>query len=66
MIMKINGKREVMERKVSLVELIEIKGLVKKSIVIEHNGNVVPKENWHTVILEENDNLEIVSFVSGG
>ncbi len=66
MIIKINGKEESVDRAQNLTELISHKGLVADHIVIEHNSRIVPKEEWGSVIIEENDNIEIVSFVGGG
>ena len=63
---KINGKQELLEGADNLFNLVEKKGLNAERIVIEHNYKVVPKENWFSVALNENDNIEIVSFVGGG
>lgn len=37
-----------------------------KRIAIEKNGEIVPKAQYNTTILQDNDVLEIVSFVGGG
>jgi len=66
MILKINGKEQDMAKCDSLLELIDTKKLNRKTIVVEHNHMIVPKERWHEVILNERDNIEIVSFVGGG
>jgi len=66
MIIKINGENEGVEVKANLSELIMNKNLNPAGIVIEHNGSIIPKEKWADVFLNDNDNIEIVSFVSGG
>lgn len=66
MIIKINGKEETIGGKIKLSEFISSKELSCERIVIEHNLRIVPKEEWPQITLEENDNLEIVSFVAGG
>ena len=66
MIIKINGKNEAIERKLNLSDLVMSKNLSPEAIVVEHNRRIVPKEEWPTVALEENDTIEIVSFVGGG
>jgi sulfur carrier protein len=63
---KINGKQELLEGADNLFNLVEKKGLNAERIVIEHNYKVVTKEKWSLVTLNENDNIEIVSFVGGG
>ncbi len=62
---KINGKSETIQAN-SIAELIIQKGLCAERIVVEHNFNILSKEKWTEVILSENDNIEIVSFVAGG
>lgn len=37
-----------------------------KRIAIERNGDIVPKAAYDEVILEDGDELEVVSFVGGG
>ena len=66
MIIKINGKEETIAAKITLSQLLNAKGLCFERVVVEHNFCILPKEAWAGVTLEENDNLEIVSFVQGG
>jgi len=66
MIIRINGAAHEVKEKANLDELIRSKGLICDRIVVEHNLRVVSKERWPEVILNENDTLEIVSFVGGG
>lgn len=63
---KINGKQQDAGDFTSLLDLVEGRGLSKKAIVVEYNYNIAPKEKWHEIILNEADNIEIVSFVGGG
>jgi len=66
MVIKINGKDESIEGAATIGELISKKGLLPERIVIEYNYHITPKEDWHAIMLNENDNVEIVSFVGGG
>ena len=66
MLITVNGKTEEISKKLSLAELIAGKGLIADKLVIEHNFQIAPKEKWRSIYLQENDNLEIVSFVGGG
>ena len=63
---RINGKEQDITVSKNLYELIEERGLSGKAVVIEHNYNIVPKDKWRETILDESDNIEIVSFVGGG
>lgn len=35
-------------------------------IAVEHNGSIIPKSKYETSILNDNDVLEVVTFVGGG
>lgn len=37
-----------------------------KRIAIERNGEIVPKAQYAKTILQDEDSLEVVSFVGGG
>ena len=66
MLININGKSEEVKIKSSLAELILSKGLCAEKVVIEHNLRIVPRQEWQNTHLQENDKIEIVSFVAGG
>ncbi len=66
MIIKINGKDEPVEKKLNLADLVAAKKLSPEKIVMEYNLRIVPRDEWRNVILQENDHIEIVSFVGGG
>ena len=63
---KVNGKEEVVGKKRNIAQLVSDKGFVPEHIVVEHNLRIVPQEDWSKVVLNEDDNIEIVSFVGGG
>lgn len=66
MLIKINGKEETVTSATTLAELITIKKLIPDHIMIEHNLQIVAREDLEKVLLRENDTVEIVSFVGGG
>ena len=35
-------------------------------IAVEKNGDIVPKAQYETTVLEDGDTVEVVSFVGGG
>ncbi len=37
-----------------------------KRIAVERNGDIVPKAAYADTVLQDNDVLEVVSFVGGG
>ena len=37
-----------------------------KRIAVERNGEILPKAEYDTLLLQDGDTIEIVSFVGGG
>ena len=37
-----------------------------KRIAVEKNGEIIPKAEYSATIINDGDNIEIVSFVGGG
>jgi sulfur carrier protein len=66
MIVKINGKAEEIQNAGNIAELLLRKGLSRERVVVEHNCRIIPKEQLQAAVLNDNDNVEIVSFVGGG
>jgi len=50
----------------SISTLIEHMNLVGKRIAIERNGEIVPRSQFASVMLQQGDKLEIVGAVGGG
>ena len=66
MILTLNGKQESIEKTLSLDALVAAKGLCPDKIVVEHNFNIISKEDWPKITLKDQDMIEIISFVGGG
>ncbi len=66
MMITVNGKPEEFEAKISLLEFLETKDINPDSVVVEHNLNIVEKEELDNIRLKENDTLEVLRFVGGG
>ena len=66
MIIKLNGKSQDIGDCRDLSELIKKRDLSNKTLVIEYNLRIITKELWSSVVINEKDNIEIVSFVGGG
>jgi len=62
----INGKQLLIPEGLNIAELITNQGFNPQVIVVEHNGSVIKREDWQTIILQPEDCLEVVSFVGGG
>jgi len=50
----------------SIEEFLVAKGLLPRSVVVEHNGEAVAPSQFSRRILRDGDRLEIVKIVAGG
>ena len=65
-LIKINGEDKSIPQNSSILKLIELLKVNKDRVVIELNKNIVKKDQFDSILLSENDQLEIVTFVGGG
>ena len=64
--MKVNGSEMSIENNNNITELLENLKVNENRVVFEVNGNIISKEDYRNVKLNENDTIEVISFVGGG
>ena len=62
---KVNGEMLDLAGK-TVMEYIATTNYNPKRIAVERNGDIVFKSQYSTTVLEDGDNIEVVSFVGGG
>jgi sulfur carrier protein len=62
----INGQAETLDASLSVLALLESRGLAGKRVAVERNGEIVPKGQHAETALAEGDRIEIVVAVGGG
>ena len=62
---KINGKELNVAGK-TISDYLKTTNYDTKRIAVERNGDIVPKSQYADTLLQDGDNIEIVSFVGGG
>jgi thiamine biosynthesis protein ThiS len=62
----INGESRDVLAATTLAALLEQLGMKSERVAIELNRNLVPRQEWASTNLAEQDRLEIVHFVGGG
>jgi thiamine biosynthesis protein ThiS len=62
----INGEKFVLNKKISLQNLLKFLDLNTKGIVIEHEKVLVEKKFYSKTFLMNSTSLEILSLVGGG
>lgn len=63
---RINGELRSVADGVTIAALLDELGLPAKRIAVEHNGEVVGRQRWQEVGLNDGDRVEVVHFVGGG
>ena len=51
---------------ITVEELVNRQNFNKSRIAVEINGTIIPKKDYETTQIQENDVVEVVSFVGGG
>ena len=62
---KINGEEKNAVGK-TVSEYLSESGYDLKRVAVELNGDILPKAQYESVLLQNGDCMEIVSFVGGG
>lgn len=62
----VNGKERSFLSRTSVADLLRRLDLTPGTVVVERNREIVPRECYDDVTLEEGDSLELVHFVGGG
>ena len=50
----------------SLLELLELRGYKPQLVVVEFNGEILPRSRWGDQPVREADGVEVVTIVGGG
>ncbi|MCX7925921.1 MAG: sulfur carrier protein ThiS [Fimbriimonadales bacterium] len=63
---RINGKERELPESTTLLQLLQERGVDPRTVVVEYNYEILPRERYAEIILHEGDNLEIVQMTAGG
>lgn len=66
MVVTINGTRVELEQPVSIQEYLDSSGIPYRTVVVEYNGILPPRQQWREILLQDHDTVEIVKFIGGG
>jgi thiamine biosynthesis protein ThiS len=61
-----NGKRVQVQTPCTIEQFLRARGLLPRSVVVEHNGEAVAPSEFGGKELGAGDRLEIVTIVAGG
>jgi thiamine biosynthesis protein ThiS len=63
---RVNGEHRDFADGTTVLDLLAAAGRDPRTVAVEHNGEILPRERYPTIVLQEGDSLEIVHFVQGG
>ena len=63
---QVNGEPREVPKGLNVTELIAHLGLTANRLAIERNLELLPRAQWGTTVVSENDRFEIVHLVGGG
>ena len=64
--LQVNGKEVELEAPIPLVLYLEQLGVNPRTVAVEHNGEIIQRPAYESVVLREGDRVEIVRMVGGG
>jgi sulfur carrier protein len=62
----VNGTIFDLPEETTVSELIRMRGLDPRYVVVERNGEPLSRDRYGAVVLEDGDRLELVRAVAGG
>jgi thiamine biosynthesis protein ThiS len=62
----VNGEPRDVAAEITLPDFLISFGLDGRRIAVAHNGTVLYRDDWPSIVLREGDRLEIVRMIGGG
>ena len=65
----VNGENRVLDPAPDPASLAAVVALLADNpqlVVAEHNGVIAPRSRWDSIVVKDDDTLEIVTIVGGG
>ena len=65
----VNGETRVLDPAPDPASLVAVVALLANNpqlVVAEHNGVIAPRSRWDSIVVRDDDTLEIVTIVGGG
>jgi thiamine biosynthesis protein ThiS len=62
----LNGEEKEVAAETTILDLVQSMGLTPSQVAVERNFDIVPRATYAEVKVQENDKIEVVTFVGGG
>ncbi|MGO8672403.1 MAG: sulfur carrier protein ThiS [Capsulimonadaceae bacterium] len=66
MIVIINGDERQIDDDSTIAGFLSSKNLRPEMVVVEHNGDIIQRQNYALTVLQPGDRLEVVQMTAGG
>jgi thiamine biosynthesis protein ThiS len=63
---RVNGQKKNLETKITISDLLKELNIPVQSVVVERNLEILHRESFDQVVLDDGDELELIRFVGGG
>jgi sulfur carrier protein len=63
---QVNGEQRSCLPGQALDQALVCLGYQPRLVVVEYNGEILPRQRWATQVVQESDTLEVVTIVGGG
>jgi len=63
---RLNGEPIQCPAGLSLLQLLQLRGYKPELVVVEFNGEILPRARWADQPVREADGVEVVTIVGGG
>ena len=65
-VLQVNGKTVELDAPTPLLGYLEKLGVSPRAVAVEHNGEIIERVRYESVVLGDGDRVEIVRMVGGG
>lgn len=62
----VNGEPRKVPPATTVADLLDTLGRHPRTVAVEHNGDILPRDRYAGTVLGAGDRVEIVGFVQGG
>lgn len=63
----VNGKKENLEKEITVREILEIQKVeMPEYVTVQINDEFIAREEFETFLIKENDTIEFLYFMGGG
>jgi len=63
---QVNGEKMTFDAQLTVRTLLDHLGINPQAVAVEHNLNIVNRDDYAAAQLQEGDSVEVIRFVGGG